>query len=126
MGKPETEFCDDFYWSQRQKILDRTRAEFPAPKYFRPVTMTKEIIEAMEVVVKYEWYSEMEDYLSSEEEYQENHVFVSKLLLRDWLEAQPDFWIETGIALTCGVAIFGFLVFLPEIILLVQQIVPGW
>ena len=123
MGKQEPEFCGNRFWNRRQEILDRTRASFGTPKFFRFATITKEVVEAINVAVDYMWYEELEDYFCSAEE---NHVFVSKLLLRDWLEDQPDFWIETEAVLKWGFAIIAILFFLPEIVWLFQQAALGW
>ena len=126
MKEIEADFCDDYFWSHKKEIMDRTRASLPSSKCFRPITMPKEIFEAIEVLVRYEWYEEMDDFLHSEEEHQIGHVFASKLLLQDWLEHQPDYWVKTSSALLSFVMMMLLVFFIPEIIWLSQQLIENW
>lgn len=126
MGDPDPRFFDEYFCGNRKNVLEQAKSDYPNLKQFRPVLLTKEIADAIEVLVKYDWHAEQWDFLGVDDNRQENHVFVSKLILFDWLESQPDYWLDTSVVVKWFACLITFVFFLPEVVWLGRQLIPDW
>ena len=126
MCEQSQRFFDEYFCGNREAILKKARNDSSAMEHIRPVLLTKDLVTAMETLAKYDWDSELWDFLSTEEDRQANHVFVSKLILLDWLEHQPDYWVKKSSAMRSLFVMILLVFFMPEIIWLSRQIIESW
>lgn len=115
----------EYYGEEVSSAVAEFRKTLAQPTDYRPVVLSKETYAALDTLLDYCWTTNFGDFGLLNSEGSEEHVLAAMIVVTDWMEQQPPYWVKLKHVLLVFSFVAGVVFFLPEIVWLVRLFL-GW